>query len=160
MIGVYAIRNESAGKLYVGSSSDVLRRLMCHKSYLRNGNHPAMIRALRGQKQNTELFKFDVICETDSVEKARELEEFLLSEIPQERLYNLASDATGGRVKRTNLERYRNGAAKRLADPSFRDKLSQACKGKRQVVICPKCGVSGGGGNMRRYHFEKCKNEG
>lgn len=60
-------------------------------------------------------------------------------------------------LKRTNLENYKRGAAKRLANPSFRDKLSQACKGKRQVVICPKCGVSGGGGNMRRYHFEKCK---
>ena len=59
-------------------------------------------------------------------------------------------------LKRANTENYRRGAAKRLADPDFRDKLSQACRGKRQVVTCPKCGVSGGGGNMRRYHFENC----
>ncbi len=156
MIGVYAIRNESVGKLYVGSSSNIKKRLICHKSYLRNGNHPAMIRALRGHKQDISLFRFDVICQTESLAQARELEEFLLSEIPKVKLYNLASDATGGRVKRTNRERYRNGAAKRLADPNFRDKLSQACKGRRQVVTCPKCGVSGGGGNMRRYHFENC----
>lgn len=59
-------------------------------------------------------------------------------------------------LKRTNLKNYKHGAAKRLADPNFRIKLSLACKGKRQIVICPKCGVSGGGGNMRRYHFENC----
>ncbi len=156
MIGVYVIRNESVGKLYVGSSSNIKQRLICHKSYLRNGNHPAMIRALRGQKQDTSLFRFDVICQTESLDQARELEEFLLSEIPKANLYNLASDATGGKAKRTNREQYRNGAAKRLADPEFRSRLSKACKGKRQVVTCPKCGVSGGGGNMRRYHFENC----
>ena len=156
MIGVYAIRNDSAGKLYIGSSSNINKRLICHKSYLKNGNHPAMIRSLRGKKQDISLFRFDVICQTESLGQARELEEFLLAEIPSDRLYNLASDATGGRVKRTNRERYREGAAKRLADPNFRSRLSQACKGRRQVVACPRCGVSGGGGNMRRYHFENC----
>lgn len=60
-------------------------------------------------------------------------------------------------IKRINLENYRNGAAKRLANPDFRNRLSEACKGKRKIVTCPKCGTSGGGGNMRRYHFEKCK---
>lgn len=49
------------------------------------------------------------------------------------------------------------GAAKRLTDPNYRSKLSAACKGKRQVLECPHCGTQGGGGNMRRYHFDKCK---
>jgi hypothetical protein len=52
---------------------------------------------------------------------------------------------------------YIGGAAKRLADPEFTTRLSAACKGKREVVECPHCGVTGGGGNMRRYHFDKCK---
>lgn len=52
---------------------------------------------------------------------------------------------------------YIAGAAKRLADPNYRSKLSEACKGKREVVECPHCGLKGGGGNMRRYHFDKCK---
>ena len=51
---------------------------------------------------------------------------------------------------------YVAGAAKRLADPDYRTKLSEACKGKRGVVQCPHCGLQGGGGNMRRYHFDKC----
>jgi len=159
MIGVYAIRNVAVGKVYIGSSGDVKKRITCQKSYLKNGNHPSTIRSLRGEPQDVSKFSFDIVCQTDTIDQARELEEFLLTEIPQNRLYNLASDYTGGRVKRKNRERYKNGAAKRLADPEFRNKLSQACKGKRQIVTCPKCGVSGGGGNMRRYHFDRCRNE-
>lgn len=52
---------------------------------------------------------------------------------------------------------YVAGASKRLADPEYRAKLSEACKGKREVVQCPHCEVRGGGGNMYRYHFDKCK---
>jgi group I intron endonuclease len=159
MIGVYAIRNVVAGKVYIGSSGNIKKRLICQKSYLKNGNHPATIRSLRGTKQDISQFSFDVVCETENIDQARELEDFLLAEIPQDQLYNLALDHTGGKVKRINLERYRDGAAKRLSDPEFRNKLSQSCKGKRQIVTCPKCGVSGGGGNMRRYHFDRCRNE-
>lgn len=35
-------------------------------------------------------------------------------------------------------------------------------KGKKRtinLVTCPHCGTSGGGGNMTRYHFEKCKSK-
>jgi group I intron endonuclease len=159
MIGVYAIRNVVAGKVYIGSSGNIKKRLICQRSYLKNGNHPATIRSLRGTKQDISQFSFDVVCETENIDQARELEDFLLAEIPQDKLYNLALDYTGGKVKRINLERYRDGAAKRLSDPEFRNKLSQSCKGKRQIVTCPKCGVSGGGGNMRRYHFDRCRNE-
>ena len=156
-IGVYAIQNRTANRVYIGSSSDIQRRLICHKSYLRNGNHPAMIRALRGTKPNVDEFEFSTVCETDTIEQARELEELLLQETPADRLYNIAKDATGGKAKRVNLGAYRAGAAKRNADPEYRERLSVACKGKRAIVTCPKCGVSGGGGNMRRYHFKNCK---
>lgn len=49
------------------------------------------------------------------------------------------------------------GASKRLADPGYTARLSEACKGKRTVVECPHCSLKGGGGNMRRYHFDNCK---
>jgi group I intron endonuclease len=63
-----------------------------------------------------------------------------------------------GKTKGTKRdgEPYKTGAAKRLSDPTYRQKLSQACKGKRQIVKCPHCGLEGGGGNMRRYHFDAC----
>ena len=72
-------------------------------------------------------------------------------------LYNLAPHADGATGIRRNIEAYKQGAKKRNSDPNYAKKLSQACKGKREVVTCPKCGTSGGGGNMRRYHFDKCK---
>jgi group I intron endonuclease len=58
-----------------------------------------------------------------------------------------------------NPEPYKLAAAKRIADPNFSLRLSAACKGKRQIVTCPHCGLAGGGGNMRRYHFDKCKDK-
>ena len=54
---------------------------------------------------------------------------------------------------------YVAGAAKRLADPEYTKRLSEACKGKREIVECPHCGLKGGGGNMRRYHFDNCKDK-
>jgi hypothetical protein len=71
-------------------------------------------------------------------------------------LYNKAPNANGATGVRRNRQTYVQAAAKRLADPEYRTKLSNACKGKRQVVECPHCGLQGGGGNMRRYHFDKC----
>ena len=43
------------------------------------------------------------------------------------------------------------------ANPEYHKKTSEAMRGKRQIVVCPHCGKKGGGGNMRRYHFNNCK---
>jgi hypothetical protein len=72
-------------------------------------------------------------------------------------LYNKAPSANGASGTKRQSKSYKEGAAKRNSDPEYRNKLSAACKGKREVVQCPHCKVSGGGGNMRRYHFDKCK---
>jgi hypothetical protein len=63
--------------------------------------------------------------------------------------------------KRTEEQKqnYKIGSKKRLSDPSFTERLSLACKGKRKIIKCPYCGVCGGGGNMRRYHFNNCKHK-
>ncbi len=61
-------------------------------------------------------------------------------------------------IKR-DRDTYVKAAEKRLADPTFRQRLSDACKGKRKIVKCPHCGLEGGGGNMGRYHFSNCKSK-
>jgi hypothetical protein len=97
-----------------------------------------------------------VLKETKTIEEAKELEESFL-QLFLDDLYNVTESAKGGGPKqRQNTQPYVVGAAKRLLDPEYRGKLSEACKGKREVVQCPHCEVSGGGGNMRRYHFNKC----
>lgn len=62
-------------------------------------------------------------------------------------------------VKRDH-ETYSAGAKKQWADPEHRQKRMQAMRGKREIVTCPHCLKVGGGGNMRRYHFDKCKSAG
>ena len=39
------------------------------------------------------------------------------------------------------------------------EKRKQAMKGKRKSVTCPHCKLIGAGANMKRYHFDNCKNK-
>jgi len=52
---------------------------------------------------------------------------------------------------------YSAGAKKQWDDPEQRAKKMAGMRGKREIVTCPYCKKEGGGGNMRRYHFDKCK---
>jgi hypothetical protein len=36
---------------------------------------------------------------------------------------------------------------------------STGIKHNIKIVVCPYCGITGGGGNMSRYHFNNCKNK-
>lgn len=158
MIGLYAVINKHNRMSYVGSSVNVAKRLIQHKSAINTGKfihyqpyaNDAKTHGLNG-------FSFVLLKETETIEEARELETAFL-QIFLDDLYNVAPSAFGGSGKtRENKAPYIVGAAKRLADPSYRGKLSAACKGKRQVIECPHCGTQGGGGNMRRYHFDNCR---
>lgn len=158
MIGLYAVVNRLNGMAYVGSSINIKRRLITHKSAIKTKNfrhyEPYANDAIA---YGLGVFEFKVLKETTTEQEARELETAFL-ECFIDDLYNIAPSASGGSgPTRSNVEPYIRGAAKRLANPEFRSKLSDACKGKRQIVKCPHCGVEGGGGNMRRYHFGKCR---
>jgi len=46
----------------------------------------------------------------------------------------------------------------RVFSQDSKDKLIKSKTGmKYKISTCPHCGKTGGGGNMKRYHFEKCK---
>jgi hypothetical protein len=64
-----------------------------------------------------------------------------------------------GKTKGTKRESkpYIEGAKKRLQNPMYLTRLSESCKGKRKIIECPHCNLKGGGGNMKRYHFDNCK---
>ena len=155
-IGVYAVVNKVKGKAYVGSSKQVELRLIHHKSYIKTGLF-LHYQGFEGdaKKYGVDAFDFKLLKETKTIQEARELEEAFL-ELFLDKLYNKSPDANGSSGVKRNPEVYKKGAAKRLADPDFSSRLSEACKGKREVITCPHCGLSGGGGNMRRYHFDKC----
>ncbi len=156
-IGLYAIVNKINGKAYIGSSKHIELRLRNHKCYINRG----LFLHYQGYSEDAkryglDAFDFKVICTTDTIEEARSLETELLS-LWVDDLYNKAPNANGATGVRRDRQIYVQGAKKRLADPEYRAKLSEACKGKRTVVMCPHCGLEGGGGNMRRYHFDKCR---
>jgi group I intron endonuclease len=155
-IGVYAVINKHTRKAYVGSSTNVERRLINHKCAINTRNfYHYQGYAEDAMKYGVDDFEFKLLRETETKEEAAELEEAFL-EMFIDDLYNKAPSANGASGIKRNSEVYVKGAAKRLQDPNYTKKLSEACKGKREVVTCPHCGLSGGGGNMRRYHFDKC----
>jgi hypothetical protein len=156
-IGLYAVVNKQSGKAYVGSSKHIELRLIHHKCYIKTGlfvHYQGY--AEDAKKYGVDGFDFRIICKTDTIEEARELETAVLQTWDGV-LYNKAPNADGASGTKRDKKVYITGAAKRLANPQYRTKLSIACKGVRAIVTCPHCEKQGGGGNMRRYHFDNCK---
>jgi group I intron endonuclease len=189
MIGLYAITHTASRKSYIGSSTDIKRRIKEHKTDLKYNKHHCTHLQNSWNKYGQQAFEIKIIAEAFDLNEARELEQAfldcffksLLNSKPSaigaawgedshakrpdwhmktvmQRLTPEERRARYGKAKGTKRGGlpYVAGAAKRLADPEFRAKLSEACKGKREVVQCPHCGLQGGGGNMHRYHFDKC----
>jgi predicted GIY-YIG superfamily endonuclease len=155
-IGVYAVVNKHNGRAYIGSSKHVELRLRHHRCYINTG----LFLHYQGYAQDAgqmgaAAFEFKLLCATKTAKEAKELETAFL-EIWHGELYNKAPNANGSTGVKRDRAVYVKGAQKRLLDPNYTKKLSEACKGKREVVQCPHCGLQGGGGNMRRYHFDKC----
>ena len=156
-IGVYAVQNRITGKAYIGSSKNVELRLRHHKCYI---NTKLFLHyqgyAEDAKKYGVDAFEFKLLKETSTTKEAKNLETELLL-LWNGELYNKAPSSNGATGVKRNKAIYVAAAAKRLSDPEYRTKLSEACKGKRELVQCPHCGLEGGGGNMRRYHFDNCK---
>ena len=158
-IGIYAVVNKHNNKAYVGSSRNVELRLIHHKSYINTGLFLHYQGYADDAKQyGVNGFEFKLLKQTDTIEEAMELETAFL-ECFIDDLYNKCPNADGASGVKRDSEVYAQGAAKRLQDPEYTKKLSEACKGKRALVTCPHCGLTGGGGNMRRYHMDKCKDK-
>ena len=248
MIGVYYITNTANNKIYIGSSVNIGKRFIRHRNALNKGNHENSHLQRAWITYGIESFSFSMLCEAQSAQEARAIEQQHLDQLTPGTSYNISKNACGAsfgednpakrddvrkkisagllgkkltETAKTNIgaasrllwskpehrakmdairklqwanpefkskilnariqaiglltteERKkifgdkirgtkRDGAAytksitKRWADPEQRLVLCAALKGKRKIVTCPHCGLSGGGGNMRRYHFDKC----
>lgn len=156
--GVYAVVHRATGKAYIGSSRNVERRLIHHRSYINTGcTHPATIRALQGSSAKADEFDYKVLRITSTVAEAQEIETAFLESFFGDQLYNLAPHADGATGVKRDHDKYSQAVIKQWQDAEIRARRSEAMRGKRQLVKCPTCGKVGGGGNMRRYHFENCK---
>jgi hypothetical protein len=154
-IGVYAVVNKVTGQMYIGSSANLKQRLINQRSFLKTG-HRCAISALKNQKVNIDDFDFRVLLETQTVEEAKEIETALLECFWGTNLYNKSPHSDGSTGVKRDHAVYSVGTKKQWADPEKKAQRSAAMRGKREVVECPHCQAKGGGGNMRRYHFDKC----
>ena len=155
---MYAVINKATRRAYVGSSVNLARRLAAHRSCINTGYLlDKQAYADDARTLGVAGFDFLVLRTTNTLEEARELETAFLECFFGNGLYNRAPHANGSTGVKRIADAYKRGAAKRLQNPGFSKRLAEACRGKRAVLTCPYCGVEGGGGNMRRYHFEKCK---
>ncbi len=53
--------------------------------------------------------------------------------------------------------RLKDRALRQWSDPAIREKMKLGMSKPRRILTCPHCGSQGGGANMGRYHFNKCK---
>jgi group I intron endonuclease len=161
-IAVYAIKNIVTGMSYVGSTIDWKHRKSSHLSLLRRGMHHSQWLQRAWNKYGESSFIFIPCFNVSSREEALHVEDVVLSEYFFNGLYNVKQDAVGFvgcSNPKTDDHKNAIGSAikKSWQNEEIRQKRTESMKGKRSVVVCPHCQVSGGGGNMRRYHFDKCK---
>lgn len=91
LVGVYLLIHPDSGKVYVGSSKDILHRVNRHMSDLTENRHPNY-KLQRAFLKNQQLLVFYVIC--IDREHAFQVEQELLDEgLPQGFLFNLDDKA-------------------------------------------------------------------
>jgi len=149
--GVYRITNTENGKRYYGSSKELRQRWTNHKHHLRTGTqrNPGLREdaAVYGE----EVFEFEVLCYCKP-EESKRLEGVLIDQNLGEGCYN-RQDSNGGfehtEESKANISKAKKGKPAKNKGKSH----------PQRKATCPHCGLTGGAGNMKRYHFHNCKHK-
>jgi len=80
IIGVYSVRCEKTGRVYVGSATDVENRIYGHKSRLRRGAHPNNALQQEFSTHGEGCFSFKIVEACATIEIARAKEAALIRE--------------------------------------------------------------------------------
>jgi len=112
--GVYQITNQINGNRYIGSSMNIKKRWVAHKSKLNIGKHGNQHLQRAWRKYGEENFKFEIVCSCPE-DKIIEFEQFFLDARHPE--YNIAIYASAPMLGRR-------------ASEETRRKMSEANKGK------------------------------
>jgi group I intron endonuclease len=161
-VATYAIKNIVTGDAYVGSTVNWRLRKNSHMHLLRKGRHHSVWLQRAWNKYGSEAFIFVPCFNLESPEEAVAVEEQVIQEYFLNGLYNCKPKAFGfvgcDQPKTEEHKKAISGATfKSWEDPDIRKRRSMSMRGKRTIKSCPHCGLMGGGGNMKRYHFDNCK---
>ncbi len=132
--GIYVIRNKQNGKLYVGSSQNIHRRALEHKSELRRGVHDNDYLQKSWNKYGEDAFQFEILEECE-VAMLAEREQYWLDTIGFDVTYNIAQNVVASMRGRKHTDETKMLISRlhkgRVATPEARARLSQSHIGIR-----------------------------
>lgn len=99
MIGVYLVRNTVNNMVYVGSSSDIERRIATHRSQLRTGKHPSKKLQAAWDEHGEDSFEFVQACSCEEKHLVNTEQRYIKDLSAATIGYNTSPTATGRRVK-------------------------------------------------------------
>ncbi len=91
--GIYVIRNKANGKIYIGSSKNIRRRMYEHQSELRRGIHDNDHLQKAWHKYGDDAFEFEVL-EKCEVAMLTEREQYWIDKTDSNLTYNIAKLVT------------------------------------------------------------------
>lgn len=183
---VYKVTNNVNGKIYIGyTSKDPEVRWIKHKSHMKrkSGSLPYFLQALR--KYGPENFTWEVFYQTDSMDHALEVERQTIERFDSTNRAIGYNRSIGGQLveppsgEKNGMHGKRHTYEARKAvsvankgrfagenNPNYGkarpehvlDAISKAQKGRVwEKSRCPHCLKSGATHNMKRYHFDNCR---
>jgi group I intron endonuclease len=82
--GIYKITNLTTSQIYIGSSVDVRRRMMKHKSLLKRGDHHSIFLQRSWDKYGEEAFDFELILKVPETSALLENEQKFIDDLKPE----------------------------------------------------------------------------
>lgn len=128
--GIYRIRNKQNGKFYIGSTSNMRKRMREHLSFLRNNKHVNNYLQHAFNKYGEENFSFEVFEYVENVNDLLSVEQKVLDKLKPYDMkigYNISKIATSYRVY--GEENYHFGKPK---SEEQKRKTSEALKGRKR----------------------------
>lgn len=133
MIWLYKIVNNVTGDVYIGQTSDKVRRFSKHRCTLRDGTHCNRFLQRSYHKYGPEAFRYELIVEADSTDNANRLEIELIEQLRKSlTVYNLRTGGKNGTLSEETKRRIGDANRGKKRTSETRRLLALAVLGKRQ----------------------------